>query len=131
MQLGVNVPNFGPGTGPGLLRQWAQTVEGLGFEGRPQLVARLRGSGGGKSLLLNGHIDVVPARREDGWEQGTYGTAAIVEFTREGSFADIHISSKAAKEGAPAELQVEVSGPCVMTDGEGSDEVTKLEVQSN
>lgn len=31
MQLGVNVPNFGPGTDPGVLREWAQVVEGLGF----------------------------------------------------------------------------------------------------
>jgi alkanesulfonate monooxygenase SsuD/methylene tetrahydromethanopterin reductase-like flavin-dependent oxidoreductase (luciferase family) len=28
----VNVPNFGPGTDPGMLRRWAQTVEGLGFD---------------------------------------------------------------------------------------------------
>jgi tRNA(Arg) A34 adenosine deaminase TadA len=26
--MGVNVPNIGPGTAPGLLRRWAQTVEG-------------------------------------------------------------------------------------------------------
>ena len=32
MRLGVNVPNFGPGTDPGVLRRWAQTVEGLGFD---------------------------------------------------------------------------------------------------
>ncbi|GAA4306747.1 LLM class flavin-dependent oxidoreductase [Actinomadura luteofluorescens] len=32
MRLGVNVPNFGPGTDPGVLRQWARTVEGLGFD---------------------------------------------------------------------------------------------------
>ena len=44
------------------------SVEGLGFEGRPQLAARLRGAGGGRSLLLNGHIDVVPARQDEGWE---------------------------------------------------------------
>ncbi|MGH3713816.1 MAG: LLM class flavin-dependent oxidoreductase [Micromonosporaceae bacterium] len=31
MQLGVNVPNFGPGTNPQVLRRWAQTVEGLGY----------------------------------------------------------------------------------------------------
>jgi len=31
MQLGVNVPNFGPGTDPGVLREWAWIVEGLGF----------------------------------------------------------------------------------------------------
>ncbi|MBO1420103.1 LLM class flavin-dependent oxidoreductase [Streptomyces sp. FH025] len=32
MQLGVNVPNFGPGTDPGVLREWARVVEGLGFD---------------------------------------------------------------------------------------------------
>ncbi len=32
MQIGVNVPNFGPGTNPDVLRSWAQTVEGLGFD---------------------------------------------------------------------------------------------------
>ena len=32
---------------------------GMGFEGRPQLVARFAGTGGGKSLLFNGHIDAV------------------------------------------------------------------------
>ena len=37
---------------------------GIGFEGRPQLAARFRGTGGGGSLLLNGHIDVVPGAPE-------------------------------------------------------------------
>ncbi|WP_329172330.1 LLM class flavin-dependent oxidoreductase [Streptomyces sp. NBC_01477] len=31
MELGVNVPNFGPGTDPGVLREWAHVVEGLGY----------------------------------------------------------------------------------------------------
>jgi len=31
VRLGVNVPNFGPGTNPDVLRRWALTVEGLGF----------------------------------------------------------------------------------------------------
>jgi alkanesulfonate monooxygenase SsuD/methylene tetrahydromethanopterin reductase-like flavin-dependent oxidoreductase (luciferase family) len=31
MDLGVNVPNFGPGTDPDALLSWARTVEGLGF----------------------------------------------------------------------------------------------------
>ncbi|MBE2320652.1 M20/M25/M40 family metallo-hydrolase [Solirubrobacter sp. CPCC 204708] len=43
------------------------SVPGIAFAGRPQLAATLRGSGGGRSLLLNGHIDVVPARRAEGW----------------------------------------------------------------
>jgi acetylornithine deacetylase len=41
--------------------------DGLGFEGRPQLVARFEGTGGGRSLLLNGHIDVVSAEPRDRW----------------------------------------------------------------
>ncbi|WP_326836619.1 LLM class flavin-dependent oxidoreductase [Amycolatopsis rhabdoformis] len=32
MRLGVNIPNFGPGTDPGVLRAWAQTCEGLGYD---------------------------------------------------------------------------------------------------
>ncbi|XVV02815.1 LLM class flavin-dependent oxidoreductase [Actinosynnema sp. CA-248983] len=32
MRIGVNVPNFGPGTNPAVLRDWARTVEGLGFD---------------------------------------------------------------------------------------------------
>ena len=40
---------------------------GLGFEGRPQLAARFRGAGGGRSLLLNGHIDVVSAAPREAW----------------------------------------------------------------
>ncbi|MFD8882837.1 TIGR03619 family F420-dependent LLM class oxidoreductase [Streptomyces erythrochromogenes] len=32
MKIGINVPNFGPGTDPGMLRSWAQTLEGLGFD---------------------------------------------------------------------------------------------------
>ncbi|MGB3443338.1 MAG: LLM class flavin-dependent oxidoreductase [Actinophytocola sp.] len=32
MLIGVNVPNFGPGTRPAVLRDWARTVEGLGFD---------------------------------------------------------------------------------------------------
>ncbi|MGH6899100.1 MAG: ArgE/DapE family deacylase [Geminicoccaceae bacterium] len=31
-----------------------------GYEGRPNLVATLKGTGGGRSLLLNGHTDVIP-----------------------------------------------------------------------
>ena len=42
--MGVNVPNFGPGTAPGLLRRWAQTVEGLGFD----------------LLMISDHVAVTP-----------------------------------------------------------------------
>lgn len=40
---------------------------GLDFAGRPQLIALRRGRGGGRSLLLNGHIDVVSAEPRNAW----------------------------------------------------------------
>lgn len=39
----------------------------LPYEGRTSVVARLPGSGGGRSLHLSGHVDVVPVERPDLW----------------------------------------------------------------
>lgn len=41
--------------------------DGLTFEGRPQLAARFAGRGGGRSLLLLGHIDAVSAEPRELW----------------------------------------------------------------
>jgi acetylornithine deacetylase len=38
-----------------------------GYEGRPNIVATLKGAGGGRSLLLNGHTDVIPVGGGEGW----------------------------------------------------------------
>lgn len=38
-----------------------------GYEGRPNIVATWKGAGGGKSLLLNGHTDVIPVGNGEGW----------------------------------------------------------------
>lgn len=43
-----------------------------GYEGRPNIVARLPGSGGGKSLLLNGHADVIPVGGGEGWDENPW-----------------------------------------------------------
>ncbi len=40
---------------------------GRNFRGRPNLAGTLRGSGGGRSILLTGHIDVVPAGEPGHW----------------------------------------------------------------
>jgi acetylornithine deacetylase len=40
---------------------------GLDFAGRPQLIATKRGTGGGRALLLNGHIDVVSSEPREAW----------------------------------------------------------------
>src|SRR3954469_24571899 len=47
------------------------SVPGIGFTGRPQPAARFS-NGDGRSLLLNGHIDVVPAKREHGWRHDPF-----------------------------------------------------------
>ena len=38
-----------------------------GYEKRPNLVGICRGEGGGKSLLFNGHVDVIPSGPPDAW----------------------------------------------------------------
>lgn len=37
------------------------------YEGRPNIVATRKGSGGGRSLLLNGHTDVIPEGPRESW----------------------------------------------------------------
>jgi acetylornithine deacetylase len=44
----------------------------LDFDGRPQLVARIAGAGGGRSLLLNGHIDAVPCGDVTRWDSDPF-----------------------------------------------------------
>ena len=48
--------------------------EGFDFAGRPQLVARFPGTGGGRTLLFNGHVDVV-ARSLDDWTVNPFDAA--------------------------------------------------------
>src|SRR4051795_8058753 len=43
-----------------------------GYEGRPNIVATWKGSGGGRSLLLNGHTDVIPVGGGEGWSDNPW-----------------------------------------------------------
>ena len=59
---------------------WDVTLGGPGFSpplidyaGRPNVTAVLPGSGGGRSLTFNGHIDVVPATPEHHWTHDPWG----------------------------------------------------------
>ncbi|HEX8984587.1 MAG TPA: M20/M25/M40 family metallo-hydrolase [Bryobacteraceae bacterium] len=47
---------------------------GRDYNGRPNLVARKAGAGGGRSLLLSGHIDTVP-RGTQNWTRDPFGAA--------------------------------------------------------
>ncbi|HAQ05987.1 MAG TPA: peptidase [Bacillus bacterium] len=42
------------------------------FKGNPNAIGIMRGSGGGKSMILNGHIDVVPAGDPNDWDKDPF-----------------------------------------------------------
>jgi len=42
------------------------------FEGSPNVVGVLRGTGGGRSIILNGHIDVVPEGDRGQWQEDPF-----------------------------------------------------------
>jgi len=46
-----------------------------GYEGRPNIVATLKGTGGGRSLLLNGHTDVIPVGNGEGWSDDPWSAS--------------------------------------------------------
>ncbi len=63
---------------PGL-RQHPAFFAGRNYQNRPNVGARLTGSGGGRSLLLSGHIDTVPPGSLS-WTKDPFG--AVVEGNR-------------------------------------------------
>lgn len=48
-----------------------------GYEGRPNVVGVIKGMGGGKSLLLNGHTDTVPNGPREAWEHDPLGADLV------------------------------------------------------
>jgi acetylornithine deacetylase len=43
-----------------------------GYEGRPNIVATWKGTGGGRAVLLNGHTDVIPVGNGEGWSDNPW-----------------------------------------------------------
>lgn len=48
-----------------------------GYEGRTNVVGRLKGAGGGRSILLNAHIDTVPEGDHSLWTQPPFGATLV------------------------------------------------------
>lgn len=48
---------------------WAEDPDGV----RPNVAGRLKGTGGGKSLMLAGHCDVVPVMQPENWKYPPFG----------------------------------------------------------
>ncbi len=72
--LGWEVDLYGLDEVPGL-NQHPLFWPGRDYTGRPNVGARRRGAGGGRSLLLSGHIDTVP-RGEAAWTHDPFGAGS-------------------------------------------------------
>ena len=69
-KLGFTTDLWDP-DGPALYEQYKGRPganKGRTFEGRPNLGGTLKGTGGGKSIMLTGHIDVVPPGAREHWQ---------------------------------------------------------------
>lgn len=56
---------------------WVDT--GMDYRDRPNLVATIKGKGGGRSLSLLGHIDVVPVEEADKWVNQDPWSGALID----------------------------------------------------
>lgn len=52
-------------------------VSGVPFDGRPNVAAVVDGAGGGRSLILNGHIDVVSPEPVSDWTRDPWGAEIV------------------------------------------------------
>ncbi len=52
-------------------------ASGVPFTGRPNVTSTIRGSGGGKSLILNGHIDVVSPEPVSAWSHDPWAAEIV------------------------------------------------------
>jgi acetylornithine deacetylase len=50
---------------------------GIPFPGRPNVTGKIAGAGGGKSLILNGHIDVVSPEPVEQWTHDPWGAEIV------------------------------------------------------
>lgn len=70
-EMGLDVDRFVPSLDE--LRAHPAYVKEAGpYDGRPNVVATMKGAGGGRSLLFNGHIDVIPEGADENWEHGPW-----------------------------------------------------------
>ncbi len=67
-EMGLEVDIWEPDL-EALKKHPAYVAVNQGYEGRPNVVGTLKGSGGGRSLLFNGHVDVIPAGAPESWVQ--------------------------------------------------------------
>lgn len=61
--------------------QWLNSgyADQLNYKGRPNVVGTWKGTGGGRSLILNGHVDAVTVGDYSRWEHDPFGAEQVGE----------------------------------------------------
>ncbi|MFC6873002.1 ArgE/DapE family deacylase [Halobellus marinus] len=75
--LGLDVETLTAADVPGIEDHPEFADTGQSYEDRPNLIATRQGDGDGRSLLFNGHIDVVPEGDEDQWAFDPFGGEVV------------------------------------------------------
>ncbi len=90
--------------------------EGFSFAGRPQLVARFAGAGGGRTLLLNGHIDVVSVEPRERWARDPFAAVVADERVHGRGSCDMKggVASMTFAAAMLAELGIELEGELIV-----------------
>lgn len=59
--------------------QWQESgyADKLNYKGRPNVVGTWKGTGGGRSLILNGHVDAVAVGDLNRWEHNPFGAEQV------------------------------------------------------
>lgn len=65
-KMGCRIHMFEPDNE--IMKDYPSYNPGHSYKGRPDLVAVYKGSGGGRSLILNGHIDTMPSGSLEKWD---------------------------------------------------------------
>ena len=78
-ELGLEVDLWEPNLEE-LKKHPAYLPPGRDYKDRPNVVGIYKGAGQGRSLLFNGHVDVIPAGPQDAWEHPPW--AGEIEGTR-------------------------------------------------
>lgn len=75
-----------PGRNTSEAQHWfASVLQSVGFKtelfdvfpGEPDLVGVLKGTGGGRSIMLNGHMDVAETRPDEKWDHGPFEPVVV------------------------------------------------------
>ena len=106
--------------GPALLSKYEGRPgahKGRTFNGRPNLGGTLKGSGGGRSIMLTGHIDVVPPGSRDHWTSDPFQPVVEDGFVRGRGTVDMKggVASMLMAIEILKEIEVDLAGNVVFT----------------